>query len=268
MDAVHTNPAQRDPDEPKRRPQLSRWRLAALGAFGVAGALFVTTSLNAGGLDLRESSVTDLDHVVRQERERVEDMAARIERLEAEVNALSEAVDDRDVRQLQRQAAALQEPAGFTAVHGPGLTVTLDDVPREERQAVLDAYPKLFADALVIHQQDIQAVVNALWAGGAEAMTIKDVRIISTTGIRCVGNVVILHGVPYSPPYTIRAIGDPDALRASLASNEYVGNVAESSRLIGIGYEVEENDDLEMPPYAGQATLKHAEQAAAPVERD
>ena len=52
-----------------------------------------------------------------------------------------------------------------------------------------------------MHQQDIQAVVNALWAGGAEAMTIQGQRVISTTGIKCVGNTVVLHGVPYSPPY-------------------------------------------------------------------
>ena len=61
-----------------------------------------------------------------------------------------------------------------------------------------------------MHQQDIQAVVNALWAGGAEAMTIQGQRVVSTTGIKCVGNVVILHGVPYSPPYRISAIGPTD----------------------------------------------------------
>ena len=246
---------------------MPRWRAAALGAFGVAGALFVTTSLNAGGLDLRESSVTDLDHVVRQERERVEEMAARIEALEAEVDELSKAVDDQEVRRLQRQAAALHEPAGFTAVHGPGLLVTLEDVPREKVQPILEANPELVPDALVIHQQDIQAVVNALWAGGAEAMTIKNVRIISTTGVRCVGNTVILHGVPYSPPYTIRAIGDPTALRASLAANEYVGGLVRAHEELGLGYEVEESGDLEMPAYTGRATLKYAEQAARPVER-
>ena len=44
-------------------------------------------------------------------------------------------------------------------------------------------------------------MVNALWRGGAEAMTIQGQRVISTTGIKCVGNTVVLHGIPYAPPY-------------------------------------------------------------------
>ena len=64
----------------------------------------------------------------------------------------------------------------------------------------------------------MQAVVNALWAGGAEAMMIQDQRIISTSAVRCVGNTLILQGRVYSPPYRIRAIGDPDALRRTLAA--------------------------------------------------
>ena len=56
-------------------------------------------------------------------------------------------------------------------------------------------------------------MVNALWSGGAEAMTIQGQRVIATTGIKCVGNTVVLHGVPYAPPYVISAIGDPEKLQ-------------------------------------------------------
>ena len=59
---------------------------------------------------------------------------------------------------------------------------------------------------VVVHQQDIQAVVNAMWRAGAEAVTIQGQRVISTTGIKCDGNLVSLHGVPYYPPYEI--VGD------------------------------------------------------------
>ena len=59
-------------------------------------------------------------------------------------------------------------------------------------------------------------MVNALWSGGAEAMTIQGQRVISTTGVKCVGNTVVLHGIPYAPPYVISAIGNPDRLRAAL----------------------------------------------------
>ena len=81
--------------------------------------------------------------------------------------------------------------------------MTLTDAPRS-----VDV-PGLDPNVLVVHQQDIQAFVNALWAGGAEAISLQGQRLISTTGIKCVGNTVVLDGVPYSPPYVIEAIGDP-----------------------------------------------------------
>ena len=56
-------------------------------------------------------------------------------------------------------------------------------------------------DDIVVHQQDVQAVVNALWSGGAEAMMVMDQRLISTSAVRCVGNTLILQGRVYSPPF-------------------------------------------------------------------
>lgn len=73
-------------------------------------------------------------------------------------------------------------------------------------------------DDVVVHQQDVQAVVNALWAAGAEAMTIQDQRVIATSAVRCVGNTLILQGRVYSPPYVITAIGDIGSLRSGLDS--------------------------------------------------
>jgi uncharacterized protein YlxW (UPF0749 family) len=109
-----------------------------------------------------------------------------------------------------------------------------------------------------VHQQDIQAVVNALWAGGAEAMTLQDQRVISTTGIKCVGNTVVLHGVPYAPPYEITAIGDLDALQESLDSSEYVDGYKTYVDAYNLGYEVSTDQDVTMPPYDGSIDLRYA----------
>lgn len=68
----------------------------------------------------------------------------------------------------------------------------------------------------------MQAVVNALWAGGAEAMSIMDVRVLATSAVRCVGNTLLLHGRVYSPPFKIVAIGDPAAMQRALAESEGV----------------------------------------------
>ena len=188
------------------------WQVAAV--FVLAGTLFVTSGIDADGLDLRASSVTDLDTVVRQQRERTDDLQRQVAALGKEVDALSADVDDTRVTNLQKQVAALREPAGFDSVRGPAVTVVLSDAPKDEIARAVEE-GEVEKEDLVVHQQDIQAVANALWGGGAEAMTLQDQRVISTTGIKCVGNTVVLHGVPYAPPYVITAIGNPSALLAA-----------------------------------------------------
>jgi uncharacterized protein YlxW (UPF0749 family) len=245
--------------EPTRHrvPSRRRWHLAAAAAFVVAGALFATTSLSSKGLDLRAASITDLGGVVRQERQRSDELQARLAVLNKEVDQLSHQVDNSTVSTLQDQVDTLLEPAGLQAVTGPGLTVTLADAPKSEIDKA-GGDSGVSVDELVVHQQDIQAVVNALWAGGAEAMTIQGQRVISTTGIKCVGNTVVLHGVPYSPPYRISAIGDPAALQASLSSSDYIDAYLTVVDSHGLGYDVTPSARLELPAYRGSTTLKYA----------
>ena len=92
------------------------------------------------------------------------------------------------------KVAKLESPTGLTALHGPGIRVTLTDAPKSVNPEGVD--PNL----LVVHQQDIQAFVNALWVGGAEAISLQGQRLISTTGIKCVGNTVVLDGSPTLRP--------------------------------------------------------------------
>jgi len=235
--------------------------------FVVAGLMFVTTSINSKGLDLRAASVTDLDHVVLAEREHVNDLQARVADLNRQVGSLSRQVSDSQVTELLRQVDLLRGPSGFSAVRGPGLTVVLNDAPKSEIDAAAEP-GGVSQDELVVHQQDIQAVVNALWSGGAEAMTIQGQRVISTTGIKCVGNTVVLHGITYSPPYRIAAIGNPVDLQSSLDSSLYVQSYLFFVNAYQLGYRVSSSSSMEMPAYTGAAKLKYArpgpEPAAAP----
>jgi uncharacterized protein YlxW (UPF0749 family) len=234
------------------------WRAATVFAFVLAGALFATTSLQSKGLDLRAASITDLDSVVRQERDRADRLQAQLAALNTDVEELSHQVDDSTVADLQSQVDELRRPAGLSAVAGPGLTVVLTDAPKSEiDKAASD--DEVSVDELVVHQQDIQAVVNALWVGGAEAMTIQGQRVISTTGIKCVGNTVVLHGVPYSPPYRIAAIGDPIRLQQSLSSSDYIDAYLTVVAAHGLGYEVTPSTRLEFPAFQGSTALKYAE---------
>jgi uncharacterized protein YlxW (UPF0749 family) len=114
------------------------------------------------------------------------------------------------------------------------------------------------ADDLVVHQQDIQGVVNALWAGGARAIQIMDQRIVATSAVRCVGNTLILHGRVYSPPYVVSAVGDTGALRRALDESESVFNYTTYVEAFGLGWKVEDKKRLDTPGYTGPLGLEYA----------
>jgi uncharacterized protein YlxW (UPF0749 family) len=248
------------PEPTRHRGSLHRsWHVGAALVFVAAGALFATTSLSAKGLDLRAASITDLAGVVRQERQRADELQSRAADLTKEVDDLSHQVNDAEVAELQDEVEALSGPAGLQAVAGPGLTVTLDDAPKSEiDKARADSGVSIDELALVVHQQDIQAVVNALWGGGAEAMTINGQRVVSTTGIKCVGNTVVLHGIPYSPPYRIAAIGNPADLEAGLNGSDYIEAYLDIVAAYDLGYDVTTSGRLELPAFEGSTALEYA----------
>ncbi|HET8604629.1 MAG TPA: DUF881 domain-containing protein [Marmoricola sp.] len=225
---------------------------------GGAGALFITTGLNAHGLDLRAASVTDLASVVSQEKQRTDDLQAQVARLTREISRLTKQVDDPAVARLRARLSALEGPVGLLPETGPGLVLTLDDAPASEIDRVVNEGGPVTSDMLVVHQQDIQAMVNALWRGGAEAMTINGQRVIATTGIKCVGNTVILHGVPYSPPYRIAAIGNQAGMEASLAGDPYVEAYQTFVDRFHLGYRLQPAAELHLPGYAGTVQLRYA----------
>ena len=140
-------------------------------------------------------------------------------------------------------------------MRGPALRVTLDDAKLAGGEVPAGADP----DDYVIHQQDVQSVVNALWRGGAEAMMLQDQRVISTSAVRCVGNTLILQGRVYSPPYVITAIGDRDAMRDALDSDPEVANLRQWSIAVGLGYDVKNVGQQTFPSYSGSIAPQHAQ---------
>lgn len=173
------------------------------------------------GTALREDRRPQLTQLIEDRREQVATSELRAARLRGEVEDETAALADSDgpIRDQRNRAAASRQAAGFTALRGTGVVVELDDAPRRPEQGLPEGASN---DDLVVHQQDVQAVVNALWAGGAEAMSIMNVRVLATSAVRCVGNTLLLHGRVYSPPFKIVAIGDPAALQQALAASEGV----------------------------------------------
>jgi uncharacterized protein YlxW (UPF0749 family) len=241
----------------QRDSRRSVWRFATPLVLAAAGTLLVTSSVSSAGTDLRPGRYENLADLANQESDRVRELRRQVRSLDREVARLSAGVDSARLAELETQTEALLAPAGLQAVHGPGLTVALQDAP----EAVQDAAGEEVRNTIV-HQQDIQAVANALWTGGAEAMTIQGQRVISTTGIKCVGNTVILHGVPYSPPYVVSAIGDVDTLRAGLEASPYVQGYLEAVDAYQLGWELKEEADIQAPAYDGPLEMRHASATA------
>lgn len=236
----------------------SPWRVGTPLMVLLSGSLFAVSAVNSEGTDLRAGRYTDLASLVQAEAEAYEELRARVEGLTTQVNDLSAQVGSRDVKRVQERVETLRDPSGLTPREGEGLRIVLSDSPL---QAEDTTQPLKF---LIVHQQDIQAVVNAMWRGGASAVTVQGQRIVSTTGIKCEANSVTLQGVPYPQPYVIEAVGDPAVLAASVEGDPYLSFYRQQAATedIQIGWEMAADEEVEAPAYDGLLDLSYAEPLA------
>ena len=243
------------------------WRIGTPAVALLVGGLFVVSATNSDGTDLRPGRYTDLAGLVEGEAADYQSVEDRLNELTDEVDRLGANVSDRGVDRARGEVAELRDPAGLTPRSGPGLRITLSDSPGElleatiERNKEVEPAKRLSLNRYVVHQQDIQAVVNALWTGGASAVTIAGQRVISTTGIKCQGTLVQLQGVPYPQPYVIEAVGDQADLLEAIEQDPLVSGYRTDSdnELIGIGWSMETAEGLEAPAYDGLLDLQYAE---------
>ena len=222
----------------------------------LAGLLFAASAHTAQGTDLRAGRFSDLtgliDATSKTVRQQEKDAAALREQVEAETRTAAQGSST--VGAERARGDALLGPAGLQAVKGPGLTVSLDDAPTHPGQTPASDNP----DDLVVHQQDVQSVVNALWAGGAEAMTLMGERIVSTSAVRCVGNTLLVQGRLIGPPFVIKAIGPARQMRAALAVEPGVALFRHYVDAYGLRFDVVDAATLHLPAYTGALDLPHA----------
>ncbi|EFT13281.1 hypothetical protein HMPREF9620_00662 [Cutibacterium acnes HL037PA1] len=246
-----TDPSIQDVRSDSRHPRLAR--SASVIVMALAGLMMTTAATNSRGHDLRPERDTDMATLVRSQASHNAALQKEAAGLRAQVEDLSKANQTPGVTSsVILSASALAPSVGLEAVSGKALRVTLDDAPLSENPDGVDA------NMLVVHQQDIQMVVNTLWSGGAEAMTIQGQRVISTTAVKCVGNTVVLHGVAYAPPYVIEAIGDLNAMQKALDTSEAVRIYKEYVSAYQLGWSVERAGQVTMPAYTGAVAVSHA----------
>lgn len=238
-------------------PTRRVWRFGTPVVFLLSGVLFAVSAGNSEGTDLRPARYTDLASIVEAESDEANALTARFAELTAENEELTQRIGDRTVDRLNTEVDILEDPAGLTPRSGPAVTVVLDDASAEN---LAEATPETIDD-LVVHQQDLQAVVNAMWTGGATAVTLQGQRIVSTTGIKCSGNTVQLQGVPYSPPYVITAIGDQGDILRALEGDAAVQAFREDALdpSVSVGWDVAVEAFNTAPEYQGLLDVSYAQ---------
>jgi uncharacterized protein YlxW (UPF0749 family) len=179
----------------------------------------------SAGRELRRLELVDL---IRDQDARVRRLRTEVRSLEGDLAAGSGATE---VQRLRRRVADTAARIGGGPVEGPGVVVTLDDSPARRS-------PTGDPNDLVIHERDLQTVVNALWGAGAEAVGINGERLTSTSAVRCAGNTLLLHGTLHSPPYRVAAIGDPAALGA-VGGQPGVAGLSSAAGDFGLVFEVD-----------------------------
>ncbi|WP_405999705.1 DUF881 domain-containing protein [Streptomyces sp. NBC_00829] len=231
-------------------------RLLTAGVFALAGLIFVTSFNTAKGTDIRtDASLLKLSDLIEQRSSKNGELEQSTAAVRGDVDALAQR-DDGSTKAEDVKLAALEKAAGTSEISGPAVSVTLNDAPPNAQAA--PGYPAPQANDLVIHQQDLQAVVNALWQGGARGIQVMDQRLISTSAVRCVGNTLILQGRVYSPPYKITAVGDRGALKKALAASPAIQNYQLYVKAYGLGWKVEERGAVTLPGYSGTVDLHYA----------
>jgi uncharacterized protein YlxW (UPF0749 family) len=244
-----------------RNSRPSPWRVGVPLVCLLAGLLLGATHGVSRGGEIRRSDAPRLVDLVRMEQSEVDRLNAERDQLANTIDATHGRSSDTALAAMLRRSDELAGDAGLDPVHGPGLIVTLNDAQRDANgRFPRDASP----DDLVVHQQDIQAVLNALWSAGAEAIQMQDQRIIATSAPRCVGNTLLLNGRTYSPPYTITAIGDATAMQAALAAAPLVILYKQYVVRFGLGYTEQVAPDVRVAGYSEPVRM-HSAEPAGPI---
>ncbi|MFF1693506.1 DUF881 domain-containing protein [Streptomyces sp. NPDC058257] len=251
-------------DSPAGPGRRSRWRpvrFLTAAVFALAGLIFFTSFNTAKGTNIRtDASLLKLSDLIEERSHKNGKLDESNGSLRDDVESLAER-DNGGTKADDARLKALEENAGTKKLGGEAVSVTLADAP-PNATAKLPGYPEPQPNDLVIHQQDLQAVVNALWQGGAKGIKVMDQRLISTSAVRCVGNTLILQGRVYSPPYKVTAVGDPEKLKTALAASPQIQNYMLYVNAYGLGWKVDDDGAMTLPGYSGTVDLHYAK----PVE--
>lgn len=198
---------------------------------------------------LRITDIQKKDSLVYQ---RLEIVSEKLNKAEHEKEALRQELKNmqkKDADQMTiQEMERLKMNANMLELVGPGVVITLND-----SKAL--AKPLESQNPYLIHDEDLLKTINELRAAGAEALSLNDERIIATSEIRCAGPTVSVNNKRSSPPYVIKAIGNPKTLEAALNMR---GGIVENLKVWGIQVSVKAEHEVNIKPYTDEFKYKYA----------
>jgi uncharacterized protein YlxW (UPF0749 family) len=236
------------------------WAISIAAALGVIG--FVAAAQWNSSL-ARQEFITSAQRVLISEAEQAqreqERLRAEIEDAEDRVQTFQEAdVGSQAAReQLNRDLAETRLKTGLTDVVGPGMVLEISD---SQRPVPIGES----ATNYIVLVDDLRDIVTALWASGAEAISISGgltagpdpERLVASSSIYGAGSAILVNAVPLSPPFRIEAIG-PEGLRDRfLANPSFLARVARRIEAYGLEFASEPRDEVTIPAFIGNTRLR------------
>ena len=138
------------------------------------------------------------------------------------------------------QLQKLYQISGLTALTGKGIIIKLDDRNNNTKtSANSDAF---------VQSDDILKIINELKASGSKAISVNNLRLVTTSEIVTAGSNIMINQTRLVPPYIIKAVGPTDTMIASLKMR---GGIIEYLEVFGIKVDIKEKSDITIPPFTG-----------------
>lgn len=223
---------------------------------GICFGLLLQVQVHAPAGSTRESSYEQarVQAAIQQLEEEQIELKRAVGRLRARLERYqqSAASESEMLRELKEELVIQRMRAGLVAFKGPGVVIRLDD--SEATTSSLDRS----LNPYIVHEYDVRDVVNLMWLAGAEGVAVNDERIVATTSIYCVGSTIMVNDIRLSPPYLVRAIGDPEALYAVATDPAYLVDLRRRVQQQGLKLTVERREEVMLPSYKRGFTFKYA----------
>ncbi len=128
--------------------------------------------------------------------------------------------------------------AGASNVTGSGIEISIDDA--NSSNGVVSQY-------MLVHDSTLLGIVNALREAGAQAISVNGERIVSDSELLCMGTSIKVNDKKLFAPFTIKAIGDSNALYDSLLASSIYKNIV----MADLNVSVVRGDNIHISGYNG-----------------